>query len=367
MSLTALDEFFAGPDDLPIEFAFFYEQLPEAEALAEGLARTLPAFSRLRAGVPLLDVAGVEEPTEDKASRAVLFDSVQPGSHPLQCRLKLSRFRTGGGCLGASMSHGMGDGVSLVGFLSAWALTVSGQAPVVSAVSDVPLPPLVALDSSLSLEEQLRRAGFRLRPPTSPRVREDYRWDIRRFSVEEVDALLRDARGSHPHVTAGDVLAALLWRHYRQPELEARAEPELGMVFDFRRVTGLLPASYFGNAGLPLRVPLSPKEAATLPVPALAARIRTWLRSANAGDFLRCHALLEEVRRTWGPEGVHQVGFSMEDHGLLVNNISRFDLSLLDFGMGAPNAFDVLTPIPRVCFIFFRGDTLEAHTSLPAI
>jgi transferase family protein len=366
VSMTALDGFFAGPDDLPIEFAFFYERLPAVDVLAEGLARTLPAFARLRAGVPLLDVPGAETPSEDKVSRAVLFDSVRPGSGPPQCRLKISRFAAGGGGLGASMSHGLGDGVSLVGFLSAWARTVRGHAPVAPVVSEPALPPPVALDKSLTLEAQLRRAGFGLRGPTSPRVREDYRWDIRRFAREEVDALLRDARVSRPQVTAGDVLAALLWRHYRQPERKARAEPELGIVFDFRRVPGLLPASYFGNAGLPLRVPLSHEEAAKLPVPALAARIRARLQSASAEDFLRCRALLEEVQRSWGPEGVDRVGFSMEGHGLLVNNISRFDLSLLDFGTGAPHAFDVITPIPRVCFIVSRGDSLEAHTSLPS-
>jgi hypothetical protein len=366
VSLTALDGFFAGPDDLPIEFAFFYERLPEAEVLAEGLARTLPAFARLREGVPLLDVAGVAVPAEDKVSRAVLFDSVRPGSGQPRCRLKISRFAAGGGCLGASMSHGLGDGGSLVGFLSAWARTVRGHAPPVApAVAEPALPPLPALDTSLSLEAQLRRVGFELRGPTSPRVREDYRWDIRRFSREEVEALLREARVSRPQVTAGDVLAALLWRHYRQPGRMARAEPELGTVFDFRRVPRLLPASYFGNAGLPLRVPLSHEEAATLPVPALAARIRARLQSASAEDFLRCHALLEEVQRRWGPEGVDWLGFSTEGHGLLVNNISRFDLSVLDFGAGAPHEFDVITPIPRVCFIVARGDALEAHTALP--
>ncbi|WP_170205878.1 acyltransferase [Archangium gephyra] len=366
MSLTALDGFFSGPDDLPIEFAFFYERLPAVDVLAEALARTLPAFTRLRAGVPLLDIPGAELPSEDKVSRAVLFDSVRPGTGAPQCRLKISRFAAGGGCLGASMSHGLGDGASLVGFLSAWARTVRGHhPPVAPAVSEPSLPPLVSLDKSLPLEAQLRRAGFELRGPTSPRAREDYRWDIRRFPREEVDAMLRDARVSRPQVTAGDVLAALLWRHYRQPERKARAEPELSTVFDFRRVPGLLPASYFGNAGLPLRVPLSREEAATLPVPALAARIRARLQAASAEDFLRCHALLEEVQRTWGLEGVDQLGFSTEGHGLLVNNISRFDLSLLDFGTGAPHAFDVLTPIPRVCFILTRGDSLEAHTSLP--
>ncbi|HEX5754069.1 MAG TPA: acyltransferase [Archangium sp.] len=364
-SLTALDAFFAGPDDLPIEFAFFYERLPAVEVLAEGLARTLPAFARLREGVPLVEVSGVEVPPEDKVSRAVLFDSVQPGSGP-RCRMKISHFTGGGGCLGASMSHGLGDGVSLVGFLSAWARAVRGGqvAPAAPAMEPV-LPPLPSLDKSLSLEAQLRRAGFRLRAPTTPRVREEYRWDIRRFPREEVDTLLRDARVSRPQVTSGDVLAALLWRHYRQSGRMARSEPELATVFDFRRVPRLLPASYFGNAGLPLRVSLSYEEAAALSVPALAALIRARLQSANAEDFLRCHALLEEVQRRWGREGVDWLGFSTEGHGLLVNNISRFDLSLLDFGTGAPHAFDVITPIPRVCFIISRGDTLEAHTSLP--
>lgn len=370
LPFSALDRFFAGPDDFPTEFAFFYERLPAAERLAEGLARTLPAFARLRAGqgaggdVPLRDVPGDWPSREDMALPTVLFDSVRPGPGQPLCRLKISRFAAGG-CLGASMSHGLGDGVSLMGFLSAWARSVRGEAPAAPAPSEPPRPPPAALDASRPLEEELKRAGFRLGLPPRPRTHEDYTWDIRRFSREEVEALLRDARASHPQVTAGDVLAALLWRHYRRPELEGTAEPELGIVFDFRRIPGLLPASYFGNAGLPLRVPLSSEEASTLPLPALAARIRARFQSASAADFFRSHASLEEVRRTRGWEGVDRVGFSTEGHGLLVNNISRLDLSLLDFGTGAPHAFDVLTPIPRVCFIIARGDTLEAHTSLP--
>lgn len=368
LPLSALDRFFSGPDDLPIEFAFFFERLPEAEVLAEGLARTLPAFERLRAGggVALRDVPGAQPPSGDKAAQAGLFDSVEPGSGQPLCRLKISRFGRGG-CLGASMSHGLGDGGSLVIFLSAWARSVRGEAPAAPAVSGPPLPPPVARDTSRPLEEALGRAGLRLGPPTRQRRREDFTWDIRRFPREEVEALLRDARASHPQVTSGDVLAALLWRHYRQPELEGTAEPELGTVFDFRRVPGLLPSPYFGNAGLPLRVPLSHEEASTLPLPALAARIRARLQSASASDFLQCHALLEELRRTRGQEGLDRAGFSTEGHGLLINNISRFELSLLDFGTGAPHTFDVLTPIPRVCFIFTRGDGLEAHTSLPSV
>lgn len=368
LALSALDRFFAGPDDLPIEFAFFFERLPAAELLAEGLARTLPAFERLRAGgsVALRDVPGASPSSGDKASLAGLFDSVEPGSGQPLCRLKVSRFGEGG-CLGASMSHGLGDGGSLVTFLGAWARGVRGEAPAAPAVSGPPLLPPVSRDESRPLEEALGRAGLRMGPPTRQRRREDFRWDIRRFPREEVEALLREARASHPQVTPGDVLSALLWRHYRQPELEGRAEPELGIVFDFRRVPGLLPSPYFGNAGLPLRVPLSPEEASTLPLPALAARIRARLQSASASDFLQCHALLEELRRTRGQEGVDRAGFSTEGHGLLINNISRFDLSLLDFGTGAPHAFDVLTPIPRVCFIIARGDGLEAQTSLPSV
>jgi hypothetical protein len=365
-SPTALERFFAGPNDLPIEFAFFYERLPAADVLAEGLARTLPAFARLRGGVPLLDVQVAGAPPEDKASRTGLFDSVRPGPGQPQCRLKISRFRAGGGCLGVSMSHGLGDGVSLVGFLSAWARIVrGGEAPAAPVSSELPPLPPELLDASRPLEEELGRTGFGLGVPPRSLVREDYTWDIRRFSREEVEALGREARASQPQVTAGDMLAALLWRHYRDTGREGRAGPELGMVFDFRRVPGLLPAPYFGIAGLQLRVPLSSEEASTLPLPALAARIRARLQSASAADFHRIHAVLEEVRRTGGPEAVDRAGFSMEGHGLLVNNISRFELSLVDFGTGAPHAFDVLTPIPRMCFIISRGDGLEAHTSLP--
>ncbi|MCY1078422.1 acyltransferase [Archangium lansingense] len=364
LSHSALDGLFAGPDDLPIEFAFFYERLPEAELLAEGLARTLPAFPRLQAAVSLRDVPGVELPSDDKVSRAGLFDVAEPGPGRPLCRLKVSRFGAGG-CLGASMSHVLGDGVSLVGFLSAWARSVRGQAPAAPVSSELPTLPAGALDGSRSLEEELGRAGFRLGSPPPHRRREDFTWDIRRFSREEVDALVREARASQPQVTSADVLAAFLWRLYHPPSLEGTAEPELGIIFDFRRIPGLLPASYFGTAGLPLRVPLSPQEASTLSLPEIAARIRARLQSASATEFFRYHALMEEVRRTQGQEGLDRLNASAEDHGLLINNISRFDLSLLDFGTGAPHTFDVLTPKSRMCFIVTRGDSLEAHTSLP--
>ncbi|HEY0094254.1 MAG TPA: acyltransferase [Archangium sp.] len=366
LSRPALDGFFAGLDDFPIEFAFFYERLPTAEALAEGLARTLPAFPRLRVGdrVSLDDVPGSRVPSGDKDSRTGLFDSAERGTRWPRCQLKISRFGEGG-CLGASMSHVLGDGVSLVNFLNAWARNVQGAAPVAPAVSECPPPPVEALGASGPLEEELARAGFRLGPLPRFCLREDYTWDILRLPREQVEALLREARASQPQVTVGDVLAAHLFRHYHPTAVEGAPEPSLGVIFDFRRIPGLLPASYFGNAGLPLLVPLAPGEATTLPLPALAARVRARLQSASAADFHRYHALLEEVRRTRGQEGLNRVAFSAEDHGLVINNISRFDLSLLDFGTGAPYVFDVITPVPRVCFIISRGDTLEAHTSLP--
>lgn len=366
LSRPALDEFFAGLDDFPIEFAFFYERLPAAEVLAEGLARTLPAFPQLRVRdrVSLEDVPGGGVPSGDKASLTGLFDSAERGSRWPRCQLKISRFGAGGS-LGASMSHILGDGVSLVGFLSAWARNVRGDAPGTPAVSECPPPPPGTLDMSRPLEEELARAGFRLGPLPRFCLREDYTWDILRLPREEVEALLRQARASQPQVTVGDVLAAYFFRHYHPESVAGAPEPSLGIVFDFRRIPGLLPASYFGNAGLPLLVPLAPGEATTLPLPELAARVRARLLSASAADFHLCHALLEEVRRTRGQEGLNRVAFSAEDHGLVVNNISRFDLSLLDFGTGAPLAFEVLTPVPRVCFIVSRGDSVEAHISLP--
>jgi hypothetical protein len=363
----AVDEFFAGLDDFPIEFAFFYERLPAARTLVEGLERTLQAFPLLRAGhrVSLDDVPGGGAPSGDKDSMAGLFDSAERGSRRPRCQLKISRFGEGGS-LGASMSHVLGDGVSLVGFLSAWARNVRGEgAPGAPAVSECPPPPPGTLDLSRPLEEELARAGFRLGPLPRFCLREDFTWDVLRLPREEVEALLRQARASQPQVTVGDVLAAHLFRHYHPAPVAGAPEPSLGVVFDFRRIPGLLPASYFGNAGLPLLVPLAPGEASTLPLPELAARVRARFQSASAADFHLCHALLEEVRRTRGQEGLNRVAFSAEDHGLVVNNISRFDLSQLDFGTGAPHAFEVLTPVPRVCFVVTRGDTLEAHTSLP--
>ncbi len=372
LALSALDGLLAGPDDLPIEFAFFYERLPEAEALAEGLARTLPAFGRLGAAgveaggrVSLHDVSGAEVPLDDKVSRTVLFDSVETGSERPMCRLKISRFGAGG-CLGVCMSHVLGDGTSLVGLLSAWARSVRGNPPAAPVSSEFPAPPPGTLDGSLSLEEELVRAGYRLGPPPLPAHHEDFIWDIRRFSRADVEALLRlrDARASLPPVTVADVLTAFLWRYYNPPGQEGTEPAELGVMFDFRRIPGLLPPSYFGNAGLPLRVPLPPGEAATLPLMEIAARIRERLQSASAMDFFRCHALMEEVRRLRGQEGLDRINPATEDQGLLVNNLSRFDLSLLDFGTGAPHTFEVVTPRPRMCFIVARGDVLEAHTCL---
>ena len=362
----ALNGFFAGLDDFPIEFAFFYERLPAAEALEEGLARTLLAFPRLRAGdrVALDDVPGSGVPSGDKASRTGLFDSVERGSRRPRCRLKISALRGRGVPRGQHVAHPRrwrqpGELPERVG-----AQCPRGR-PGGSGRFRLPAAATGDAGRVPSAGGGLARAGLPARAAPRFCLREDYTWDILRLPRQEVDALLRQARASQPQVTVGDVLAAHLLRHYHPACVAGEPEPALGIIFDFRRVPGLLPASYFGNAGLPLLVPLAPGEATTLPLPELAARVRARLQSASAADFHRYHALLEEVRRTRGQEGLNRVGFSAEDNGLVINNISRFDLSLLDFGTGAPHAFDVLTPVPRVCFIVSRGDTLEAHTSLP--
>jgi len=258
------------------------------------------------------------------------------------CRFQVTRFRCSAAILTMHISHVLCDGFGRGWFLARWARICRG-APA--------LPPMdVDRNTLIRIAElydkvgganafKMMRAG-ELKKQFEAFHRGPFSLKALRVSAAELTAL-RDKtivglKGER--ISRQDVLVAKVWRTLAL----AQPDPSPGKLFlvqDFRRNAEFgLGEHYFGNAVTTTSLDHDAADIAQQPLGILAQRIRT--NTIKALSFERIAADLAFQWRHATVDGaslaVPKEWVDFPKNQLGINNFSRFPLSELDFGTGAP-------------------------------
>ncbi len=260
--------------DLPVSVVLFFEQAPDEDRLAAGLARALerlPVFAgRLRtrgevleivcedAGVPM-DSYQVDETLSEAMGRVTLAGSgyvdhveataARQGGHPL-LTVRLSRLNDGALALGCSWHHAVGDVQSFALLMRTWSAAVEG--------TELPEPGLVEdrdayLDGVLPAED-CGRPSFRLPEPAelaelareftvAPRANRTVQVYFTEAEIARMRERFTTATGQR--LSTNDVLCAHTVNTVRVLDEDQQAR-HLTMPVNLRRALDL-PAEVVGN------------------------------------------------------------------------------------------------------------------------
>ncbi|WP_437534491.1 acyltransferase [Sorangium sp. So ce726] len=347
--LSAIDHAFAG---LSVSIVLRFGARLDAERLSRALDTALRAVPPLTSGLrelpdercafaPLasppaawLDVRDApelpEEPCLPDALDAWLPRLAAGLDQPLFAA-RLTRAPSGS-ILAATVSHAAADGYSLFLLMRAWSQAALGRAiqpPLWDRrLLDVAPEPSAALTPGGVWE----RTGLSWVPgwgrapadaqPASP---------AERLVPPDPTAL-----GAGLPLTKNALLCAWLIQALA-PQLAGPDGLKVAFPVDYRRCFGGRLDAYFGNAVrmAPLVVDRGRLERATLPELAaeVQAAVHGVLDQRGARASLAC---LEQLRRERGLAGVRELHPVDPHDGLLVTNMSRLPLAMLDFGGGPP-------------------------------
>lgn len=385
MPLAAGDYLFTGNTSCPVTFAFAYQACLDPDALQHGLrdlTRHIPWLAgrlRARAGdafafelgtdaAPRLEVVRSQHGWNELITREPLVGLVKSADGEPLISLRLTQTPRGS-ILGISMSHALVDGFSLFYTMTNWAACTRGQnidAPDMDrsfATSDA----RSAVELAPTPEQLLERCGLFWR---EPRDECDQLPSQTRVALRSghLDVLMDEAqRGMTERLSKNDVLTAWLWRTYGRQWWSAQGDEKVYMTcpVDIRRKLDHPEKPLFACAVCSATASATYHELLHAPLGELALRIQRSVADVFAGDVRDRYAPLDALRRHHGLQGMGGVHLRHPRRGMLVTNMSRLPLHLLDFGSGAPIDLKFYTEIDGMAAVLPAADGVRIEVARP--
>ncbi len=380
--LTPIDHVFTGAGSYPIEFVFAYPETLDVERMQSSLKEVLEYFKPLQSclvkisehSLGLLPALG-ELSIEVTESEAV-FNEVEDYStflDPIQSiegeplvRIRLTH-TPHGSVLGVGISHALADGFSYFHFLTSWARVFHGK-PIINPdhrrewlIPESSQPP-----EPVTSDELLSQCGIFRCEKRQDFNQTQVKSDHLNFSKQTLDWLLAEAaRDCDQRLTYNDVITAHLWQHYLPLWSNNDGPTYVTIPFDFRRILGNLPRTYFGCA-VCLAVASTDYDTLTnASLGELAVMVRQAISGINEERVQAALVTLERIRITEGLTVLDNLHVLHPSHGLLVTNLSRLPVQDIVFNTGSPVAFDVLAPAARGAVILPAPDGVDVRVYHP--
>ncbi|XP_019159452.1 PREDICTED: vinorine synthase-like [Ipomoea nil] len=307
----------------------------------------------------------VENPLMEELEKFLPVESYSDDDSELMLGVQVNHFLDGGIAIGVCVSHKIADGLSLVNFVNAWAVTAREGDAAAGKIS----PPNFGLVTSLfpPTNTDLSEFGF---SHTLCMTREKIVTRRVLFDKEKLAALKKSAAAESSGVenpTRVEVLSAFLWKQYI--EASRKRSQDASMKKTFRathnvnlraRMNPPLPEATFGNLWSPVETP--PSE--TCPDDAhLVFQLRTSMREINAEyvEALQNGKGHSEHLRKWRLTGEVEAEF------LDFSSWCRFPIYEVNFSWGRP-VWVCTTSFPYKNFIVLMstkcGDGIEAWINM---
>ncbi len=380
--LSPIDYTFIGESAYPIEFVFRFEGRLDPAKIKNSLTRILPDFAPVGSllkktgsatyafdtspdACPLTVVETETDPSFEVPAAYDLLDPVStvPGE-PL-ARMELTLGPTAS-ALGVSLSHAIVDGYSYFYFLAAWAAACRGESYRTPVHDRALLMPAHIPDLDLSEDSIRSGSGWSYDKARSAPPRESLLWERHNFSKEE---LMEDVRAASEatgiRISINDVLVIRLWKRFGSAWPSSGERRFLSLPVDFRRVHPEIDLRYFGNAVRGVTLELSASELQEISISDAAARVHQAVAAIKADQAMLSLQLVESLRRKEGADALKRLHVVHPDAGLLVTNLSRVPVNRLDFGLGAPTDYRILTPAPRAAAVLPTADGFAVNVCPP--
>ncbi|MBP7843937.1 MAG: hypothetical protein KA116_03915 [Proteobacteria bacterium] len=384
MRLSPVDHVFTGRGGYPINFLFSYNGKLEASAIQDSLLECLNYFSPLKSQLRHLNSHTLEF-FETQNSLAwhqqtlhseVDFDNLEsldsllsrakslPDSPLIEISLTYTPNKS---YLGVSISHCVVDGFSYFLFLTTWS-----QIHRKMSINKPELNREILLaknwnntSSEINVEDIFQKTGFALSKIPRPANDDRVEWEIIDFKKNEIDKLYNEATSqTDVRLSVNDVLSAHLWKKIAEAQSKLRSADSLyslSCAYDYRRVFPNISPLYFGNAIRAASIRLSAEKIKSASLSELAISLNRAVRAIDAKACEESLECLEHLRIAKGLEVLENFHVADPETGFLVTNLSRLPVLDLDFGVGAPNDFRILTPARNTAVVLPLRDGLRVQ------
>jgi hypothetical protein len=226
-------------------------------------------------------------------------------------------------------------------------------------------PKMANNTKDIDVESIFHKTGFALSKIPRPANDDRVEWEIIDFKKQEIDKLYNEACAqTDVRLSVNDILSAHLWKQITQTQSQFKSPDtlySLSCAYDYRRVFPNISPLYFGNAIRAASIRLSEEKIKSSSVADLALALNRAVRAIDAKACEESLECLEQLRISKGLEVLENFHVADPETGFLVTNLSRLPVLELDFGMGAPKDFRILTPARNTAVVLPLRDGLRVQ------
>lgn len=381
--LSPVDHVFTGRGAYPINFVFVYDGLLDSVKLQKSLDEVLGDFFPLSSRLKVHD-----EKTyvlEQKVS-SYTWNFQKSGINPLKASLKdMAGFVESSlsipgeplfkvtvthcgnkSCLGVSISHCLVDGYSYFMFLTSWASRFWGKDYVRPFTDRNILNPKKTLSSSPTSDEIFLNTGLAFSAKERPNEANEVIWETFDFTNEEIDKIYRATSSeAESRLSKNDVITAYVWKKFLEDHHLVSGILNNSCAYDYRRIFSKIDGRYFGNAIRCASFQIDSLEFRRLSLAELAKRVSSTIKAVNEQSIESSLECLETFRLINGLGKLNHFHVADPDCGFLVTNLSKLPVHQLNFGLGTPLEFRILTPAKRTAVLLpLPGDGVRVQIAL---
>lgn len=368
--LSPLDYIFTGQDMIGIDLSFEFTNELDLERIQKSLNQTLKIFAPLHCQIIRQDSQLVRIPLPKSIQiQEKRFEDVRV-QFALGNKLLAVTLSADGKTLGISMSHAIGDGLSLVQFLLAWSFFDHHP--------DQPLPsPLqpdwqsLLIDSDLTGETQtLQQAAKTVYYPIDfeQKLHPLPKHKTQKLEISIHPKQLKKISDAHNFSgTPYELICALLWKSCG-PIWNADQEPQFfHQAIDLRRRIERVPKNFFGNAFWSAFTSLSQDELKSSTLSHVSQAIQTSLKKVTEDQLHRYLTSMRQLQNHFGSSFGDHIDPSFGQKYFFVTDFSRMPVSQFKLNNSAPQKWQSWSDFPGVLVSFSDNrNVLQLHIQPPA-
>lgn len=357
IELSPMDYYFYRPNLYTIQFAFEYDTKISSQRLSDAvkeLILKMPVVgSRLVkvSDFQLMLETGYSIPVREQKLNASsfnetesIFDSVSNVEGESLIKILVSH-KEDGSYVGFSFSHLLGDGAAFFMFLENLVRILAQQPINQVSIDRSKLRAFTKGDSEVGLFESTGYIQPRPQNPAQVDVEHIY------YTHDKLNVMKAELKRAGCIASTNDIIMADLAKRFHKDIPRFENQFIIRCPVDYRKTIGI-GANYFGNAVRDAVTFFNSEEMEKMNFASVVSRIRQSILGVDEHSVAQSLTALDLLRRKDGIDTFQELGCP----GLLVSNLSKFPISKIDLGSGAPTGFHHASLNPRLALVLPHPD-----------